>query len=373
MEAVGRLAGGVAHDFNNLLTAVLGYCELLDRELRGNRLAREMLAHIRTGAQRAAQLTRQLLAFGRKQLLRPTVLDLNEVVAEMRQLISVMLSEGVELVINTAPELGQVRADRSQIEQVVLNLVLNARDAMPGGGKITVETSNIDVDEEFSERHPAVPVGQYVALTVQDTGAGMDADTQSHLFEPFFTTKPKGSGVGLGLSTAYGIVKQSDGYIWAYSELGVGSTFTVYLPRVEAEPVAAERAAEAGEPAGGTETVLIVEDEEAIRSLARRFLERRGYRVLDAHNGPDALRVAKKHNGPIHLLLTDVVMPLMSGREVAFQLAAERPDMKVVYMSGHTEDAIVHHGVLDEGVAFLQKPFSQNALAAIVREVLDRK
>jgi two-component system CheB/CheR fusion protein len=372
MEAVGRLAGGVAHDFNNLLTGVLGYCELLGNELEGNAKASDMVAQIRQVADRATALTKQLLAFGRKQVLHPAVIDPNTVVSEMRQLMAVMLHQGIELEIRTQPDVGRVRADRSQLEQVLLNLVLNARDAMPLGGTIIVETARVDVDEAFSERHPAVPAGQYTTLTVKDTGTGMDAETQSHLFEPFYTTKPKGTGVGLGLSTVYGIVKQSGGYIWAYSELGVGSTLSVYLPRVEEELVGGAEQAQA-EVAGGTETILLVEDEQIVRELARRFLEKRGYRVMAAANGPEALRISREFNGAIHLLLTDVVMPHMSGREVAFQLAGERPDMKALYMSGHTEDAIIHHGVLQEGVAFLQKPFTDAVLSAKVRAILDSK
>lgn len=373
MEAVGRLAGGVAHDFNNILTAVLGYTELLGQELDDDDPRWEKLEHIRTGAERAVALTKQLLAFGRRQVARPSVLKVNEVITEMQQMASVMLTGNVDLALALNPEAGAIRADRNQIEQVVLNLVLNARDAMPGGGTITVTTANVDVDETFSERHPAVPVGRYVSVTVKDTGSGMDEETKARIFEPFFTTKPKGRGVGLGLATAYSIVRQGGGYIWAYSELGVGSTFTVYLPRVEGEPVEEVSGAFVSEEARGTETILVVEDEAAIRSLTRRFLEQSGYRVLDAPNGPEALHVSRGHNGPIHLMVTDVVMPRMSGRELAFQLAPERPDMAVLYMSGHTEDAIIHHGVLEDRLAFLQKPFTQRALLSKVRQLLDRK
>jgi two-component system CheB/CheR fusion protein len=375
MDAVGRLAGGVAHDFNNLLTAILGYCDLVQQDLQdGNgREARGMIEQIRISGERAAMLTRQLLAFGRKQVVQPAIIDPNELVTDMRQLMAVTLTSQIHLELNLARHQGRVKADRGQIEQVILNLVFNARDAMPNGGKITVETADVDVDETFSLQCPAVPAGKYVMLTVKDTGAGMDTETQTHLFEPFFTTKPKGKGVGLGLSTVYNIVKQSNGYIWAYSELGVGTTFRVYLPRVEAQPEAAAEHAAASEPAGGTETVLLVEDEPAIRNLARRFLEQRGYHVLDAAGGPEALRAASEHHGPVHLLLTDVVMPSMSGRELAFHMAPERPEMKVLYMSGHTEDMIVHHGVLNDQVPFLQKPFSRAALTAKVREVLDRE
>jgi two-component system CheB/CheR fusion protein len=372
MEAVGRLAGGVAHDFNNILTAILGYTELLLQDLEEDHPGRDMLGNIRVAAERAVGLTRQLLAFGRKQIVSPVVLDVNEVITEARQMVYVMLPADIELVMALDPGTGRARADRTQIEQVVLNLALNARDAMPDGGTITVATADADVDEAFASAHPAVPAGRYVAITVKDTGTGMSEDTQTHLFEPFFTTKPKDGGVGLGLATVHNIVKQSGGYIWAYSELGAGSTFTVYLPRVEPVDAVAESAPPRLEEAGGTETILIVEKEPAIRVLARRFLEPYGYRIIEAPNGPEAVRVARQFDGPIHLMLTDVVMPRMSGRELAFQLAPERPAMRVLYMSGHTEDAIIHHGVLEDRVAFLQKPFSQSGLAARVRHILDR-
>ncbi len=371
MEAVGRLAGGVAHDFNNLLTAIVGYCDLLADEKGGAQAAGEIVEQIRGAADRAAILTKQLLAFGRRQVIHPTVLDPGEVVSDMRQLLGVMLPRDIELKIEQGTAEGRVRADRSQLEQVVLNLVLNARDAMPNGGEITVQTGDVDVGREFSSQHPVVPAGEYVSLTVKDTGTGMDSETQAHIFEPFFTTKTKDKGAGLGLATTYGIVQQCGGYIWAYSELGVGTTFTVFLPRVAAEP-ARQREPEIAAAAGGSETVLLVEDEPAVQELARRFLEQRGYRVMAASSGPEALRIAREHKGPIDLLLTDVVMPQMSGREVAFQLAGSWPNMKVLYMSGHTEDVIVHHGVLEDRVAFLQKPFTQRVLVAKVREVLDR-
>ncbi len=373
MEAVGRLAGGVAHDFNNILTALLGYTDLLQGELTGNHPGRPMLDEIRSGAERAVALTQQLLAFGRKQILRPRVLDPNRVIGELRQMLMVMLSEKTELAIAPQPDAGRVRIDRTQLEQVIYNLVLNARDAIPESGAITVSTANVDVDEGFAEQHPAVPVGRYVTIAVKDTGTGMDAETQSHMFEPFFTTKPKGSGAGLGLATVYSIVKQNAGYIWAYSELGVGSTFTVYLPRVEAKVERAEGAAPQPEKLRGTETILLVHDENAVRTVARRFLEMRGYSVIEASSGPDAIRVSREHDGPIHLMVTDVVMPRMSGRELAFQLAPERPDMKVLYVSGYTEDAIIHHGVLEKGFAFLPKPFTQEALASRVRHLLDEE
>jgi PAS domain S-box-containing protein len=370
LEAVGRLAAGVAHDFNNILTAILGYADLLQTELGDDPRAAPMIRQIRSGGERLAALTKQLLAFGRKQIINPAVISPGEVISDMRQMITVMLSEQVELVLAVHPDIGRVRADRTQLEQVVLNLALNARDAIGGHGTITVTGSNVDVDESFSEHHPAVPVGRYVAISVNDTGSGMDSETQAHLFEPFFTTKPKGSGTGLGLSTVYSIVKQSGGYVWAYSEMGVGSTFSVYLPRVEGEAESL-RSVRPEAQGTGTETVLLVDDEAPVRMVARRFLEMHGYRILEAFNGPEAIRVSREHAGPIHIMVTDVVMPRMSGRELAFQLARERPGMKVLFMSGHTEDAISHHGVLEKGVAFLQKPFTRDALASSVRTLLD--
>jgi len=371
LEAVGRLAGGVAHDFNNILTAITGYADLLRQELAADHPGRPMLREIRGSAERAVALTRQLLAFGRREVVNPAVLHPNTVISEMRQMLAVMLSEHVQLTMDLRPDVARIRADRTQVEQIVLNLVLNARDATADAGAITISTANVDVDENFSEQHPSVPVGRYLAISVRDTGAGMDEETRSHIFEPFFTTKPKGSGVGLGLSTVYNIVKQNGGYIWAYSELGVGSVFTVYLPRVEPEPERPAAAAPTREGKNGTETILLVEDDTTVRMLERRFLETLGYRILEASSGPDALRISRERAGPIHLMVTDVVMPRMSGRELAFQLAPERPDMKVLYTSGHAEDTISFHGVLKQGLAFMQKPFSREALVSRVRQLLD--
>ncbi|PWU11468.1 MAG: hypothetical protein C5B51_02600 [Terriglobia bacterium] len=370
MEAVGRLAGGVAHDFNNILTAIDGYADLVGREFHDHEPSARMLEEIRRGVTRAVSLTRQLLAFGRKQVLNPAVLDVNTVVTEMRQMVSVMMPKDVELEIKLAPEACHVNADRSQLEQVILNLALNARDAMPGGGTLTVTTANVDTDEAFSERHPTIPMGRYVAISLHDTGTGIDEQTQEHMFEPFFTTKPRGSAVGLGLSTVYNIVKESGGFIWAYSELGLGTTFTIYLPRVEAEADLAERLP-AAEEERGTETILLVEDQNPVRELAKRFLEMHGYTVLEAAGGPEALRLSRSYTKPIHLLVTDVIMPRMSGRELALQLATERPDMKVLYMSGHTEDAIAHHGVLEDSMEFLEKPFTRQQLVGRVSRILD--
>jgi two-component system CheB/CheR fusion protein len=371
LEAVGRLAGGVAHDFNNLLTTIRGYADLLRPRLEQDSSARELLDDLCGGTDRAIALIRQLLAFGRKQAVAPAVLDVNRVIEDTRQILSVMMRDGVELTLDLESDLDHVRADRSQLEQVILNLVLNARDAMDAGGVLTIATANVDANGDFSKCHPTVPFGRYVTFTVRDTGAGMDGQTQARMFEPFFTTKPKGMGAGLGLSTVYDTVKANGGYVSAYSELGVGTTFTVYLPRVE-DGAAPELTASELEKSRGTETILVVEDDHAVRELARRFLEGRGYRVLAASGGPEALRISRESSQPIHLLVTNVVMPRMSGRELALQLAAERPEMRVLYVSGHTEDAIAHHGVLEAGVELLRKPFTEGVLAGRVREILDR-
>ena len=370
IEAVGRLAGGVAHDFNNVLTAIVGYSDLLRQHLQDDEQGRKLADQIRNGADRAVAVTKQLLAFGRKQILSPAVIDLNAVIADLQQLAAVMMTKDVDLQLELDRQLGRVKADKTQVEQVVLNLLMNARDAMPDGGVVKVKTANLTADQTFHEHNPTVPPGEYVTITVQDTGCGMDEQTKARMFEPFFTTKPKGAGTGLGLSTVYNSVKQAGGYVSAFSQLGVGTTFTVYLPRVEAEEEA--KASAQSDAAEGSETVLLVEDEHAVRELACRFLEMRGYRVLGAANGREALRISRKHSGPIQIMVTDVVMPKMSGREVALQLASERPEMKVLYISGHTEEAIVDHGVLQEGVEFLQKPFSQQELVGRVRRILDR-
>jgi two-component system cell cycle sensor histidine kinase/response regulator CckA len=372
MEAVGRLAGGVAHDFNNLLTAVMGYGELLGQSLQEGHPGRRLVEQIRKAAERAAVLTRRLLAVGRRQMLQRAVLSVAEVVVEIQQLLVVMMRENIELDIVSPPDVGAVMADRGQLEQVVLNLTLNARDAMPDGGRITIEIANMDVEPDFLEGSPNVPPGRYVALTVRDTGIGMSAETQAHLFEPFFTTKPAGTGVGLGLSTVYGIVTQSGGHIRVTSELGAGSAFKVYLPRADAEPEAKEPARNIAVPSG-TETILLVEDEPLVRAVARAFLEGLGYQVVEAASGADALRLSREFQGRIDLLLTDVVMPQMSGRDLALQLARERPEMRALYTSGHTENVISHHGVLNEGISFLEKPFTQESLAAKVRAILDGK
>jgi len=371
MEAVGQLAGGIAHDFNNLLTAILGSTQLLLHNTPVGDARREDAEEIRHAGLRAAELTRQLLAFSRRQVLAPKVLDVNAVVANMDRMLRRLLGEDVELATSRDPAAGTVNADPGQLEQVLLNLAVNARDAMPGGGRLSIGTTRVTLHEEHVERRHRMPAGDYVCLAVADTGVGMDETTQAHLFEPFFTTKEVGKGTGLGLATVYGIVKQSGGYIWVYSEAGHGTTVKIYLPRV---PGVAESPVPAPEPQrvrGGDETVLLVEDAAPVRTLARRSLEARGYRVLEAADGPSALQLSARHLEGIDILVTDVVMPGMSGRELAERLAPERPSMKVLYTSGYTDDAMVRQGVLSAGVAFLQKPFVPDTLARKVREVLD--
>ncbi len=370
MEAVGQLAGGIAHDFNNLLTAILGNTQLLLRDLPPGDAKRGDVEEIRKASERAASLTRQLLAYSRRQMLQPEVLDLNVVVAEMDKMLRRLIGEHIALVAVLASDLGRVRADPNQLEQVIVNLAVNARDAMPDGGKLTIETANVDLDETFAQAHLGSVPGAYVMLAVTDSGVGMDATVRAHLFEPFFTTKEVGKGTGLGLATVYGIVKQSDGYISVYSESGHGSSFKIYLPRNGSTadlPVTPQR----GGPARGSETILVVEDEPAVLTLSQRALEAQGYVVLAAADAAAALRVVERHGGTIHMLLTDVVMPGLSGRELADRLGAQRPGIRVLYMSGYPGDAVVQHGTLPSGSAFLQKPFSPDGLARKVRDVLD--
>ena len=370
MEAVGRLAGGVAHDFNNLLTAILGYADLLLDGLPALSPLRPDLEEIRKAANRAGALTRQLLAFSRKQVLEMRVLDLNELVADMDKMLRRLLGEDVDVLTRLDPTLGAIRADAGQLEQVIVNLAVNARDAMPHGGRLTIETRNTELDDSYVREHVPVQPGRYVMLAVSDTGTGMSAETMSHVFEPFFTTKEPGKGTGLGLATVYGIVKQSGGYAWCYSERGEGSTFKAYLPRVDA-PVEQFPARVAVARTVGSETILLVEDEVGLRALTRRLLERHGYTVLEAGTADAALALARAHVGPIQLLLADVVLPGASGPTLAGELLSRRADLKVLFMSGYTEDAIVHRGVLAPNTAFINKPFSGDNLAAKVREVLD--
>ncbi len=371
MEAVGRLSGGIAHDFNNLLGVIIGYSQLLKRSLGGANPLFEHAEEIEKASQRAVSLTRQLLAFSRQQVLEPVIVNLNTLVSDMEKMLPRLIGEDVALELNLDPELSPVKADLSQIEQVIMNLAVNARDAMPNGGKLTIQTANVELDLAYTRQHPGSRVGLYVMLAVRDTGTGIDPEIQSQIFEPFFTTKERDKGTGLGLATVYGVVKQSGGYIAVESEKGKGACFSVYLPRVGQTVSAVE--AKTGQPASirGSETVLLVEDAEALRKLANMFLRDSGYRVLTAADGTEALEVARSHSGPIHLLLTDVVMPGINGRVLGERLAPLQPGMKVLYMSGYTDSFIAGHGVLEAGTHLLHKPFTQETLARKVREVLD--
>jgi PAS domain S-box-containing protein len=371
MQAVGELAGGVAHDFNNLLMVVKGHAEMLHDHLPQSSPQRSHVEQIQTAAERAASLTAQLLAFSRKQVLQPRVLDLNEVVGGMIQMVSRVIGENIELAFMPGARLGNVKADPSQIEQVVLNLVVNARDAMPQGGRLTIETASVELDENYTVQHAVVEPGPYVMLTVTDTGCGMDSKTQARIFEPFFTTKEQGKGTGLGLATVYGVIKQSGGYIWVYSEIDHGTTFKIYLPKITAKVEELAAVKTIPTPACGSETILFVEDEQSVRELVREYLSARGYSVLEASDGIQALDIAAVHPGAIQLLITDVVMPRLSGRELASQIATARRDLKVLYISGYTDDSIFRHGVLEGGMEFLQKPFNLRTLAQKIREILD--
>lgn len=370
MEAVGRLAGGVAHDFNNILSVILGYGALILEGLTSSDPMRADVEEITRAAGRAADLTRQLLAFSRRQVVEPQVLDFAGVLSGMEKMLQRLLGEDIELVFVAPVSEGRVRADKTQLEQVVLNLVVNARDAMPRGGQLTIETANVVLDAAYAASHVGAQIGPHVMLAITDTGCGMDKATQSRMFEPFFTTKEVGKGTGLGLSTAFGIVQQNGGTIWVYSEVGRGTTMKVFLPRVDDDAIPPRPQAPPGK-LGGTETILLVEDEEQVRTIAISILTRQGYRVVAAQHPAEALRLCQANADTIHLLLTDVVMPQMSGPELASRLAASRPDMKLLCMSGYTDDSIVRHGVLHSNTAFLQKPFTLESLARRVREVLD--
>ena len=371
LEAVGQLAGGIAHDFNNLLTVINGYSDLSMKKLEAADPMRLNLQEIKKAGDRAATLTRQLLAFSRKQVLQPKVLDLNLIITELEKMLRRLIGEDIDLRTAFDPQLGSIKADPGQIGQVLMNLAVNARDAMPNGGKLTIETRNVRLSEEYASHHVGVVAGSYVLLAVSDNGCGMDEQTCKHIFEPFFTTKETGKGTGLGLSTVYGIVKQSGGNVWAYSEVGQGTTFKVYLPRVNEGADEYRPGPEIEFDLKGSETILLAEDEEMVRKLAREILVTYGYKVLEAASGGTALLLCEEHNAAIDLLLTDVVMPEMSGRKLADRLADLRPEMKVLYMSGYADNAIVHQGVLEEGTNFIQKPFSPDALAGKVRKVLD--
>jgi PAS domain S-box-containing protein len=373
MEAVGKLAGGIAHDFNNFLTAIIGYSEFLDARFPEGDPSKRDIGEIRKAADHAASLTHQLLAYSRKQILQPRVIGINSVVSEVDRILRRLIGEDIDLVTKLDAALWNVKADPGQISQVVMNLAINARDAMPGGGKLTIETGNVFPGEEYWQGPEFVEPGPYVMLAVSDTGTGMSEETIARMFDPFFTTKATGKGTGLGLSTVYGIVKQSKGYIWAYSEPGHGSTFKVYLPKTEEREDAVAETASPAVDLRGDETVLVVDDDGGILKLTSEYLARSGYRVLSARDGEDALRVAEGHDAEIALLVTDVIMPKLGGKDLYRRLAERRPGIKVLYMSGYTATAIVHHGVLEEGAAFLQKPFDLPSLARKVREVLDAR
>jgi PAS domain S-box-containing protein len=371
MEAIGRLSGGIAHDFNNLLGVIIGYSGVLKKRLGPDNALCEHALEIEKAGQRAASLTKQLLAFSRQQVLTPAVLNLNSLATDMEKMLPRLLGEDIEVSLTLDPELGNVKADQSQIEQVIMNLAVNARDAMPTGGKLKVQTSNVELDQAYTWNHPGSKAGEYVLLTVTDTGMGMDAGTLTHIFEPFFTTKERGKGTGLGLATVYGVVKQSNGYIWVDSAPGKGASFQIYLPRHVGEPGADEPKNDSGEKLRGSETILLVEDAEPLRKLAQTFLEAGGFRVLPAESGEVALEVAAGFRGTFDLLLTDVVMPGMNGRVLAEQLSPRQPGMKVLYMSGYTDSFIAGHGVLDPETHLLHKPFTEEVLIRKVREVLD--
>jgi nitrogen-specific signal transduction histidine kinase len=370
MEAVGRLAGGVAHDFNNLLTVINGYGELVLGTLPAGDPTRELIKQIVGAGDRAAGLTRQLLAFSRKAIIEPKILDLKALVTDIDNMLRRVIGEDIQLAIVIDPELGAVKADPGQIDQVILNLAVNARDAMPQGGKLTIELRNLELDETYVLGHPEARPGPHVLLAVSDTGCGMDQATMTRIFEPFFTTKGE-NGTGLGLATVYGIVKQSGGHVAVYSEVGHGTTFRVYLPRLQQRPSSGKSQHGQAMMPRGSETVLLVEDEDGVRALSRHVLQVCGYTVLEATDGAEAVRIAGQHREHIDLLLTDVVMPRMSGREVAERVAGMHAGTKVLFLSGYTDDAVVRHGILEAEVAFLQKPFSPASLAAKVREVLD--
>jgi signal transduction histidine kinase len=372
MEVVGQLASGVAHDFNNILAVVIGYSDLMRQDLKPDHSLYKYAEEIRHAAEHATRLTRQLLIFSRKQTVQPVVLDLNEVVKDMDKMLKRLINENIELTVSPAKDLGRILADPGHVGQVLINLVVNARDAMPNGGPLTLSTSNVTLDQNCAPRRPDVPPGDYVRLTVSDAGVGMSEEVKAHLFEAFFTTKPKGKGTGLGLATCQTVVKQSGGHITVDSELGKGTTFQIYFPRVHQELEKSTRADSSGPWPRGTETLLVVEDEPAVCNLAVSVLENQGYTVLRAMNGQEALRVVTEHKGaPVRLVVTDVIMPYMSGEVMAEWLKSRYPELKILYTSGYTDEAIVHHGVLQPEVEFLAKPYNPATLTRKVRELLD--
>jgi nitrogen-specific signal transduction histidine kinase/CheY-like chemotaxis protein len=372
MESIGRLAGGVAHDFNNLLTAILGNLELASQRLRSDNEAQELLGEVRDAAVSAAGLTRQLLAFSRRQIVEPRLVDLNELIARMHKMLARLIGEDVELRTLPGPGLATVRIDPGLAEQVLVNLAVNARDAMAGGGVLIIETAIVTLDEEYKRSHPLVEPGTYARLAISDTGSGMSDEVKRHLFEPFFTTKPRGKGTGLGLATIYGAIRQSNGYVEVYSEVGKGTTFKIYLPAESGTPDSLTPRLGPRPVTGGSETVLVVEDDERVRNVASRALRDAGYRVLSASSGEAALAVAGEDSAPIHLLVTDVVMPGMNGRQLAERLARAHPETRTLFTSGYTENIIAHHGVLERGIEFLSKPYTLETLTSRVREMLDK-
>jgi len=373
MEAIGRLAGGIAHDFNNLLTAIVGYADLALNQLGADDPVSRDIQEICAAGKSAASLTRQLLAFSRKQMLQPEVLDLNLIVSRMNGLLKRLIDEHIRLEWKPQIPLDRIRADPGQLEQVILNLALNARDAMPRGGTLSIETANVELDAAYASDHPGAAAGKHVVLAISDTGVGMDRAVQEHVFEPFYTTKELGKGTGLGLATVYGIVKQSGGYVWVYSEPGRGATFKIYLPRTEGSGVGAHHPAEKPDSprSTGSETVLLVEDDRAVRQFARVVLGRAGYRVLEAENARQAEAIVRHRAGPINVLVSDLIMPGLSGPSLFARLSTERPGMKVLYISGYTDDAFIHQSGLPADVPFLQKPFTTDGLLCKVREVID--
>jgi two-component system, cell cycle sensor histidine kinase and response regulator CckA len=371
IEAVGRLAGGVAHDFNNLLTAIIGYSDLALHYLDNKEQLKKKLEEVKRSANRATSMTRQLLAYSRKQMIQPKVLNLNSVLNDMQKMVRQLIGEDIDIVFSLNNDLGSIRADIGQMEQMILNLLVNSRDAMPQGGTVTVKTQNVYLDEEHARQYIDITPGNYIMLSVADSGAGMDEETQKHIFEPFFTTKPTGMGTGLGLSTVYGVVKQSGGHVTVWSKIGQGTDFTIYLPQIDSEPDPIPQPVAPSELPTGTETVLVVDDDENIRTLVSETLEECGYTVLRAQHGGEALLICQKHRGEIHLMLSDVVMPQIGGRVLAEKLVLLYPNIKMLFMSGYTDDILVRHIVLDANPLFLEKPFTMQALACKVREVLD--